>query len=113
MAAQSVIAVIKPLCDVCVQLGVFDVSMELIYLEAWEGPSWTCKAHHRFYHLSLGYQSREGNSLVDRCSEGCGVNMYIQKVDPPNLVIFACPKCGYAATPVSWTCGGDRPFRSW
>jgi len=34
-AAQLVMAAIKPLCDVCVQIGVLNVSMEPDYLDAW------------------------------------------------------------------------------
>ena len=105
--AQLAIAAIKPLCDVCVQIGIFNVSMERDFLDAWEGVTWTCTAHHRVYHPLIGYQSREGNSLVHQCSEGCCVNMCIQKADAPNLVAFACPKCGHA-TPASLHYGIHR-----
>jgi len=105
--AQFALAAIEPLCDVCVQIGIFDVSMKREYLDAWEGVTWRCTAHHRVYHPFVGYQSREGNSLVHQCSEGCCVNMYIQKADAPDLVVFACPKCGHA-TPPSRTDGIHR-----
>jgi hypothetical protein len=73
--AQFALAAIEPLCDVCVQIGIFDVSMKREYLDAWEGVTWRCTAHHRVYHPFVGYQSREGNSLVHQCSEGCCVNI--------------------------------------
>jgi len=98
-AAQLVMAAIKPLCDVCVQIGVLNGSMKPDYLDAWEGVTWTCTAHHRVYHPFVDHQSQKGTALVHQCSEGCCVNMYIQKADGPNLVIFACPKCGHAASP--------------
>jgi hypothetical protein len=88
-------AEIRPLCDVCVQTGIYNVFMDAGTKPEWHGVTWACVTHKRMYHPLVGYQPQANIAIANPCPLGCGYSMYAESAESRKSVVFACLKCGH------------------
>ena len=89
-----------PMCDDCVNMGLYNLHMEQIRLAALPDPVFGCKGHQRIYNYTIGYRSESGNNPRDLPCQCQQANMYIATAKSGEITL-KCPICKTTAiTPV-------------